>query len=113
MSVGVGVGRAWVCASPQFSCTAVPTEYLLHTPGVHTVELYSTASRLPPAVVLPRYVRWRRLRRLLLAVRFLVRLSRLTAKAHALRDGPSPGKRRHSPPPEAATDWSNPLVARR
>jgi hypothetical protein len=35
----------------------------------------------------------------LLAVRFLVRLSRLTETAHSLRDAPSPGKRRHSPPP--------------
>ena len=35
----------------------------------------------------------------LLAVRFLVRLSRLTAAARALRDAPSPGKRCHSPPP--------------
>ena len=40
-----------------------------------------------------------RLRGGLLAVRFLVRLSRLTAAARALRDAPSPGKRRHSPPP--------------
>ena len=40
---------------------------------------------------------------LLLAVRCLVRLSRLTAKGLALRDVSSPGKRRHSPPPPEAT----------
>ena len=47
-------------------------------------------------------VRWRVLRRCLLAVRFLARLSRLTAKARVLRDELSPGKRRHSPPPPEA-----------
>jgi hypothetical protein len=50
-----------------------------------------------------RKARWRALRRCLLAVRFLARLSRLTAIARALRDEPSPGKRRRSPlPPETA-----------
>jgi hypothetical protein len=50
-----------------------------------------------------RKVRWRALRRSLLAVRFLVRLSRLTTNARALREEPSPGKRRHSPPPPEST----------
>ena len=35
----------------------------------------------------------------LTAVRFVVRMSRLAAAAHAFREAPSPGKRRHSPPP--------------
>ena len=41
-------------------------------------------------------VRLRALRSHLLAVRFLVRLSRLTVAARAFRDAPSPGKRRLS-----------------
>ena len=44
--------------------------------------------------------RLRVLRRVWLAVRFLVRLSRLTVGAHAIRDVSSTGKRRHSPPPD-------------
>ena len=39
----------------------------------------------------------------ILAVRCLIRLSRLTAKLLALRAEPSPGKRRHSPPPPETT----------
>ena len=44
--------------------------------------------------------RRRVLRGLWHAVRFLVRLSRLSAATRVLRDGPPPGKRRLSPPPE-------------
>ena len=40
-----------------------------------------------------------RLRSHMLAVRFLVRLSRITVAARVLRDALSPGKRRHSPQP--------------
>jgi hypothetical protein len=51
-----------------------------------------------------RLKRLRVLRRLWLVVRFTVRLSRLSATTRALRDGPSPGKRRLSPPPDEWRD---------
>lgn len=50
-----------------------------------------------------RQVRMRVLRRTMLVVRFIVRLSRLTSATRALREVPSPGKRRHSPPPPEAS----------
>ena len=51
-----------------------------------------------------RLMRLRVLRVHLLAVRFLVRLSHLSAATRALRSGPSPGKRRLSPSPEEQQD---------
>ena len=51
-----------------------------------------------------RSMRLRVLRSHLLAVRFLVRLSRLSAATRALHDGPSPGKRRLSPSPDEQQD---------
>ena len=51
-----------------------------------------------------RLMRLRVLRRLWLAVRFTVRLSRLSAATRALRGGPSPGKRRLSPSPDEQHD---------
>ena len=48
-----------------------------------------------------------RLRSHMLAVRFFVRLSRLTVAARVLRDALSPGKRRYSPqPPDSALVYS-------
>ena len=51
-----------------------------------------------------RLMRLRVLRRLWLAVRFTVLLSRLSAATRALRGGPSPGKRRLSPSPDEQHD---------
>ena len=72
-------------------------------PGV----LHITRVEEAPAVFCAR----RSFLQLLLAARCLVRLSRLTVKMYALRDIPSPGKRRLSPPPEVAAGpirlWSD------